>query len=524
MKNKKFKKFIIPMLVAPCMFFAACGPTPPEDPKDTWDESDKTAAYTTLRTTINNFTVPTTDNKTAVEVNSREAMEMAFDFTNSGLDSQTKEMMQQMMPSGAEVSAVKESYGYSSDNTGYYVKKSYDETTQDYVNTALNLTKKSGTTYSNYHFYQTEEYDELEDDYVTVDVKTKSLVDDKYAPNTYKLTKDDMSETGKLAQIYGIFDSIKEHETYTDFKEDVLDLAAEMMEGGFDLSNAEDSNISIDITKSDDNVFTLTGTIDINQLVVENMGMEMNMNIDAGLTVKFDENYIHSAEMTADIEGGCDVPTNTMMQTTTYGQNDVVSIDIDMDMEANANFKAAFDNTVMNSDVTGYVGTGENDSIENRITNVSFEYVGIYDSRTESNTGKFDDDIDLDMIAEIQPLNVTVEGVYWDEACTDKVEEGEKYPSYDIKLYVKVTPNTEFAIVQSSYVYTSSEYTSEYQYEAKSVADVFEFDYLDSDYYDIEKIEVNGVEVDPEDYEDGLTLESGKIYRIKYYLADKEDA
>ena len=89
------------------------------------------------------------------------------------------------------------------------------------------------------------------------------------------------------------------------------------------------------------------------------------------------------------------------------------------------------------------------------------------------------------------------------------------------KIYVKVTPKTGYAIVQESFEYPS--YTRDDQFEVKNINNVFEFDYLDSEVYNLDKIEVNGVVVDAEDYEEGLTLESGKVYKIKYYLSHNEE-
>lgn len=531
--NKKFKKAMLGLLVAPCMFLAtACGTTPPpEDPVDTFDEADKSAAYVTLRNNVRDFKLPVNATKTAVDIETKNKLEMAFDITNAGLPEQIAGMITMMSGAMNGTYGTKYKMGYSSDNTGYYVNLDFNKTTNAFDTIdELEIVKKSGNDYLHYDKFMTSEYDEEQEDYVDVEKKIVSKVDDKYAPNVFKLKSSEMENGGKLSDISGIFDYILANDSYEKFKTEIDTLASEMLNAEFDLTG---QTVSIDIEEKDD-AFVLKATLDLNNISMPDPTGEMPVdtmsgNVDATMSITFDANAIQSSEMVAAMDLGATMKTNDFLELAqvdvTVGEDKTMGLSSKVEMTANVDFDAAFDETVMSTDTTSYLGTGENNTIENRKTDIILNYVGIYDSRYVYYSGNntFGADFDLTLDDEFLESNITIDGIYWDEACTDKVVAGDKIPSYDTKLYVKLSPKEGYAIIRTAKDYGTGD-MHEFGFSAYAVGDGYNFEYLTNEYYNVEKIEVNGVVVDPANYAAGLTLESGKIYKVNYTLSQKTGA
>ena len=527
--NKKFKKAMLGLLVAPCMFLAtACGTTPPpEDPVDTFDEADKSAAYVTLRNNVRDFKLPVNTTKTAVDIETKSESDINFDVTNSGLP----ESITNEFPSSedmSDISGTKYKMGYSSDNTGYYVNLDFNKTTNAFDTIdEMEIVKKSGNDYLHY------DYDARTVNSEKVETKIASKVDDKYAPNVFKLKSSDMEEDGKLTDISGIFDYILANDSYEKFKTEIDTLASEMLNSELNLTG---QTVSIDIEQKD-NVFVLKATLDLNNVSVSDPSGRMPVDVltgdvDATMSITFDANAIQSSEMVAAMDLSASLKTDDFLQLIfpgmTVGEDKTIEISAEMEMTANVDFDAAFDETVMSTDTTSYLGTGENNAIENRETEIILNYVDIYDyddnNRTYNGDSKCGADFDVTLEDEYYlGSNITIDGIYWDEACTDKVVAGDKIPSYDTKLYVKVSPKEGYAIIRTARDHgTGNMY--EFGFDAYAVGDGYNFEYLTSDYYNVEKIEVNGVVVDPANYAAGLTLESGKIYKVNYTLSQKTGA
>ena len=524
--NKKFKKAMLGLLVAPCMFLAtACGTTPPpEDPVDTFDEADKSAAYVTLRNNVRDFKLPVNTTKTAVDIETKSESDINFDVTNSGLP----ESITNEFPSSedmSDISGTKYKMGYSSDNTGYYVNLDFNKTTNAFDTIdEMEIVKKSGNDYLHY------DYDARTVNSEKVETKIASKVDDKYAPNVFKLKSSDMEEDGKLTDISGIFDYILANDSYEKFKTEIDTLASEMLNSELNLTG---QTVSIDIEQKD-NVFVLKATLDLNNVSVSDPSGRMPVDVltgdvDATMSITFDANAIQSSEMVAAMDLSASLKTNDFLQLIlpgmTVGEDKTIEISSEMEMTANVDFDAAFDETVMSTDTTSYLGTGENNAIENRETKIQLGYISIFDRDDEPYNGNTTFGADFDVTLEDQYLgsNITIDGIYWDKACTQKVLDGDKIPSYDTKLYVKLSPKEGYAIVRKA-TKIGSGYMRDTDFNAYAVGDGYNFEYLTNEYYNVDKIEVNGVVVDPANYAAGLTLESGKIYKVNYTLSQKTGA
>lgn len=504
----KFKKGLLALMIAPTMFFAtACGDDP-EDPPSAEEQ-----AYTTLRTIVNEKKVPTSTTKLATETDFVNMMTMSFDFTASGMDEATVNAMKEYMPSGSEGSKGKRYYGYSSDNTGYMLDTRYNEETEEYETDELKFVKKSGNDYILYKNSGGE-------------YKLASKVDDKYAPNTFKMGAEEIfSEDGELSQISGVLETVSENDSYEKFKEATDELAIEMldefMEMGGDLT-VDDISIAVSL-KTENNVNKLVATITIDDYSMVMEGVAASADITAVAEVRFDNEKMIGYTVDMDLDATSTMKSSSITgDTTTYDDNDVITMTMSMDMGQDVVLGTTYDDTIIPADVTDYdgTGTGVDGAIENRRDiYVKIDFVDLYE---EDDTYRYRSFTMGDVLA-IEQSNATVE-LYWDEACTDKLDSTDKCPSYDgLKLYAKITPDEGYAITIESRNYQDQNYVSESSYfYVVPVAQGYSYGYLNDSSYNLEKITVNGVEVAEANYEAGLTLESGKIYKVQYTLTDKE--
>lgn len=107
-----------------------------------------------------------------------------------------------------------------------------------------------------------------------------------------------------------------------------------------------------------------------------------------------------------------------------------------------------------------------------------------------------------------------LDGLYWDEACTQAITTTDKCPSYDTTIYAKVSLNDGYALVNITYEldgYSSS--TS----EATLVDNdsTYTLSAIRWDEYQLVSVTVDGVEQTLElDGSFVLTLEADRIYEI----------
>ena len=227
---------------------------PPSNP--TLTTAQKNEAYTSLRT-ISNAPLYDTTSATGSQITVKTSMSVdtSTDFSKSGLNSSDIEDLKENLASGyADFNlgiGAKAITGLRADNTGYL--KGYGSILGIEVLAAQEITRKEGNNYYVYSKVDTE--------------KTKSLVDENYAKNTYSLANffgDDEDSTASLADLellQDILTSIADNETLDEFKLVASNIAknaiANNQEGNFAtyFTGIDVSNISaaaaVDITLTD---------------------------------------------------------------------------------------------------------------------------------------------------------------------------------------------------------------------------------------------------------------------------------
>ncbi|MBQ7351336.1 MAG: hypothetical protein IJW59_05890 [Clostridia bacterium] len=551
--NKKLKKALLGLALVPCMFTAACfgekdnNNNPPAPPTEL-TATEKNEAFLAMKTL--------TSQKKLMDVNSTAAKlgvsieaGMDVDLSNSGLlgtaaegvlaekgivDGETDTMTMKIMGES----------GYKANNTGYTRlttemkgmgesgKYVISEIVQDSVtdsNTTYTRLAK-GESYSWVQNPQTEQMEWILDS-GTVS-KSAAYVSAGYVPNTYKelFSNDEMQEIFAPA-----LEFLTEHASYTDLVADFDDFANEMLAeygDGLPVQILENAVATADLTLTN-GVYELKATIDIDDFDIpanDQTGEPASkVNMDVNMSVKFDSDSIDSIDMGVAMSQGATLSTYDVLTIdgtelydavtdagVTVADDDTKTITNTQNLEMSIfmNTQDTFNETLMSEKVEDYTeGTIENISFEN-----TFKFVGTEEETTMyvtygNEVGTIDpEDLDLD--------NSTI-ALYWDEACTQPVAATDKYESYDKPIYVKVTPNAGYAFVSEYIVETYEDgeingwpaFTPEHLVESG----VYTLKY-DNSFFEITKVEVNGVEV--ADYEDGITLESGKVYNITIYATE----
>ena len=184
-----------------------------------------------------------------------------------------------------------------------------------------------------------------------------------------------------------------------------------------------------------------------------------------------------------------------------------------MEVLANQTFNDAY----LTQTFTDYLGTGEENAIENReskliVYAVNFGNRGDYEQT--SVTDNYGENISV-LPSDFNLSNSTIQ-LYWDEECTQAVGANDKIPSYDSIIYAKATPASGYAIIDFFANSNGYEYYS-YSTEAEATSAYT----LGLDNTQVSEVLVNGVVV--ADWQDGITLEGGNIYKVTVVYISNED-
>jgi hypothetical protein len=178
--------------------------------------------------------------------------------------------------------------------------------------------------------------------------------------------------------------------------------------------------------------------------------------------------------------------------------------------DVNIDFTGTFDETKMEalSEFSGRVHDSPN------IYDHSVVYVDL--DIQSSASGTFGSPI------QIGNLNNVNYELYWDRACTQKIETGETYGSFPKTIYVKATPQEGYALVK--YLYRDN-----YGYSLENAGSgrkgMFVHELGENNIYEptpapltkkIVKVTVDGVEVD---FSSGIKFEENKVYVVEIYCS-----
>ena len=522
---KKIKKILACMLAFFCFFaVAGCAPSDPADPTEPETPQGKTEAeiYTVLRTHATNakVDVDTTQTTTAV-VEGLMANNTEMDTSNSGLDEASieglKAMMGEMLEGGGMGS--RQEYVYKTDGTGYVQNLAYNSETEKYdIVESLNRTTKSGDVYTNYLY-------EAESSYAP-EVKRASKVDDKYALNTYVLDANEL--LGEDSAISGLIDSLKQYEALADFKDNIDELTGTLMgDAGSVFGELPEQGVTISLKfEEKDSGYAFVATVEIDEMSVSaaEMGMpgDAEMSATASLVVNFTDNGIKSATMGIDATTAVSMKTKDLTDGMVSDETKFIVLNVETKMDTSYAYGATIENIdeTLALPVEGYTGTGEEGAIENRITEVEFNYVGV--NSAFSREFGFGEVINTEDLVNEHGLDVL--GFYWDKECTQEVGAEDTYPSYDCTIYVKVKPAEGYAIVNteiynSDYGYTLNRYNV---YNVSEESSVLASELIYNGTL-LTKVVVNGEEKTLTEGDYTLTLEANKVYNVVITVTELED-
>ena len=442
-----------------------------------------------------------------------------FNFDESDLLPTTVTMLQSMGMANEKSNFNRKKEFYLDNNTGYSTNKVFDYDNLTYDIRSFDMTKKLDNKYVNYSYEKS-------------GAKVASYVDSMYAKNTYKYNK----LSADSPEVYAIFEGIKDNETLEDFSSSAQQIAADILSETSELNIPKEAlGTVVDIAESNKR-YTLTATITADDMALESDEYSTTTaDVDVVFTITFDESGIIGSNAEMEFE------QNTIIKSIMYSallengsnteidEDDVITMVGNVEMNFSMDFDASLNNVdvMMNHDCDDFLGTGTDNALENRKTNITINFV---DANTKIN-GKYESKTPIDLTLRGCGVNTTeaivIEGLYWDEEFTDKIEGIDKYPTYDATIYVKFRVADSYALVQ-----TDSEYYDEmsgktiYSYGIynsciiNSAGDNYYYVNRQSGDYTLTKLTVNGVEVALNFNSSGsleLPTTSGEIYLLKAY-------
>lgn len=527
MKKKNLKKAVLALALAPCLILAGTGCGKDDDKKDTGLSTEQqNAAYTTLRANLAGskfFNTGRTSN--AVNLTYTNKFVNEGNFSQSGIpEAQWEAIAEEMdVPVGKSEHESKSEYeyGYKDDNTGYSIEKrdAQDKNAQNeplqtssFKTTDAEFVKKSGNDYHKYEY-----------DYNTHSADFKGIykVDDKYAVNTYKAEA--LEEINE--ELEGLMEYVTSNATLDEFKQDMAAFGNDMINSSMDgaMELPDDATTSIDFTLTD-GVYSLVATIkadDLSMGEVPGFG-DIKMDIDAKMTVKFDNDSIEGvdsiATMSANVDVNCKDTFGTTIPGITFDDDDHISVSMETTMGSSLNPNKAFDETVLTQDTTGYAGTGEEGAIEANSISIDYVYVD-FDNRTGGgDSGVYNEVLGLTKSScyEFDDEAIT-KTYYWDEACTQAVAADAVAPSYDTKLYVKLAVADGYAAILEKKVNEEGEIS----YGISHVHEIASGEYEYISLYageTVTNVYVNGQEV--ANATEGLTFDQKGLYYVEVHVTE----
>ncbi|MBE5736185.1 MAG: hypothetical protein E7356_02355 [Clostridiales bacterium] len=562
MKKGNLKKALLALTIAPCVLFAGTGcKKESSEPAPTGlTATQKNEIYSSLKTlTVQKKFIDTTS--TAAKLGVNMGMSVDVDLEDSGLKGTAAEdVLKEYGISHGEMSLVDismigEAGFIKTENEGYvhFVSemggmmlggsKTKDELTEIVKVSGTGADKKyiGYSKEAEYAWAQNAQTEQMEwqVDEETLS-KVASYVSDSHAKNSFTeiFNDDDMNEIMEPA-----LEFIAGQDSYDALVANFDDFANEML-SEYELSSGPvaipaNTTATADLTLTD-GVYELKATIDIDDLAIpanELTGQPASVaDMDVNLNIKFDSDSVNSINMGIEISeemsqttydaltsGGDEIINDLADEGITITENaeEQIKSTSNLEMSISIDGNATFNNTIMGESVTGYVGgTGVENEFQNREFENTYKIAGTeYETDVYATYG---DEIGAFDLSTIGISNATAQ-LYWDEACTDAIEATEKYNSYDKTIYVKVTPNTGYALVNEIEVDgTDPEDLDTWScgiYTHEIASGKYQLNYSNY-FYDIVKVEVNGVETE---YEEGITLEAGKIYNIRIHVVESQE-
>ena len=528
--KKILKKTMLGFVLVPCMFTVACFGVKDDEPTL---EEKQNSAYTNLRTLVVSERLVDNTKNSAYTENGHEKMSMYMDYSKSGLKDETVNTIKSQLGmfglgGTAEEPMVMDysssgSFGYKTDGTGYREYKQKDSEEGEWYLYEQNITKKVGDRFVDYQYDCNGGYG--------FESKYAYYVGADYAQHkyTYKIGENEEFDFS------GLLELIKNNDSLTKLKSNISTWAEDSITENLPSAPTEGSEgttTTIVDLKLEKDYSVLDVSISIKDMSLNNEGYDMSGDISANLDIKFNKDGLMSVEtdMDATLAGVVmDYTTLETMRTDEPALTDAnyVSMSMSMEMEYSIELGTTFNESIMTSDVSSYAGDGEEGAIQNVVVENDFIFVNTdYTYNTSENwldETRYNEAID--MSAEDFDLYDSTITLYWDKDCTQQVAATEKYASYNKPIYVKITPNTGFAVVNELIVHDDME--DDWFNESELIEhDVEDGNYTLSIYgyyfgYNVVKVELNGVEV--ADYEEGIELTAGTINKITIHVVTPEE-
>ncbi len=479
-------------------------------------------AYVMLRDFVEDFKVVSLGKKSYQNlINMGENTEVICDYEYSDLLPETIEILKSMGIKNEKSDFNCKKEIYLENNTGYSINKVFNYDTFSYDIQSFDMTRKPDKKYINYSYSKNSD-------------KETSYVDSLYAENTYvynTLSKDS-------PEVYAIFEGIENNETLEAFTSNAQRIAAEILSESSEVLFPKDAlQVSLDISNSDEQ-YTLTAVISADEMELgSDMGSTQSAGVDIEFKVVFDEDGIVRSNANMKLVKRVLIKSSIISAFLEQGnpeidENDVITMVGNGELNFSMDFDASLNNldVIMNHDCDDFKGTGTNNAVENRKTNITINFV---DANTKI-SGKYASRTPIDLTLRGCGVNTTeaivIEGLYWDEDFTDKIEGIDKYPTYDATIYVKFRVADSYALVQidSEYYDEMSDKTA-YSYGIYNSCIInstgenyFHINGQSGD-YTLTKLTVNGVEVEINFNSAGnveLPVVSGEIYLLKAYYTN----
>lgn len=522
MKKIKLKKILVSCMIGimalAVPLFVGCNKI--EEPIKTDAE-----AYVMLKEFVEDFKVVNSQNSYENLIDMGKQQEKVFNFENSDLLPSTIATLQSMgmQDESTNFNRRREFYLNKNDNTGFYIHKIFNYETLTYDIQDFDVTKIVDNKYVNYSFSKTDIN------------KCAAYVDNEYAKNVYvyeNFSKDS-------SEIYNIFNSIKANNSYESFLSNSKKIAKDILSQSAKTEIDEnDLQVSVNI-EAQNKDYVFTGLITGDNLLLESDEYSSNYaNVNAVFTIAFNESGIISSGANMKFEQFSTIKSimySAMLESNNANIdiNDTIQMNAVVDMHFNMNFEASLNNRdlIMDNDYDNFNGLGQDGEIQNKKTNITINFINV-NSKIEKEY-QWGDYVDLTLSG--CPVNtsegVIIDGLYWDEACTDEIEQTDKYPSYDTTIYVKIRPDEGRALVNKVmyyYVGSDEEYSDNGLYEVYLVQqDVNNYAIVHGKIFDetleLTKLIVNDVEVSLVFNGDGnveIPIENGKIYLIQAYYTE----
>ena len=522
MEKRKLRNSLLALAMAPCFLIGATGCT---NKNDVLSEAKQNEAYSVLRNNIinDNFLTETTSNAIVFDYSTKYTI--STDWSNSNVPEDKKEYvaseLELPIDSGTYEYNYLSEYGYNpANNTGYHIQKGmeYDKDTENneldtesFRITDMEFTKQTDGVFYKYDYeYRTSSPDD----------KELYLVDDKHAVNYYK--NEALDEIREGVDLIGKY--IKENKTLLAFASNSAIASRDIIYylGDMDfLDNLTTSNMeaTLDVTLTN-GIYSLTVSASIDDLEDKETGDLYDISLNTN--VKFDNDSIeyleYNIKMSYYDDFKCKNEFGTSLDGVTFDDDDHIDLSGLMDFTVSVDFNNEFNANNIPEDVSGYVGTGENNAIITEYVDIDFIYLDFEDFDDERHF-RFNEPLNLNNYSSYYFVNDHVtKTYYWDKECTRPVQSSDVAPSYDSVIYVKLTVDDGYAAINERQIYEDGDISNKNQTVINISSDSYQvYDHYNN--YYINYVYVNGKKT--YNYYSGITLTESGCCTIDVYTSYK---